>query len=149
MKEIKKILFPVDLTENFQALIPWVVTFVNKFDSALEVLFVTQDLAEFSSFHVPHVNIKSFQEEVMKAAQQKIGQVVAESFKGLPQVEAKVAVGSPADKILEAAQQGKVDLIIMGTHGRKGLERTIFGSVCEKVVRGAACPVLTLNPGKV
>ena len=48
--------------------------------------------------------------------------------------------------IIETAKKEGVDLIIMGTHGRKGLERAIFGSVCDKVVRTAPCPVLTINP---
>jgi|GEM_PF-1791395 hypothetical protein len=46
----------------------------------------------------------------------------------------------------ESARQEKIDLIIMGTKGRKGLEYTIFGSVCQKVVREASCPVVTINP---
>jgi nucleotide-binding universal stress UspA family protein len=57
-----------------------------------------------------------------------------------------VAQGAPADKIIETAKKEGVDLIIMATHGRKGIERAIFGSVCDKVVRTAPCPVLTINP---
>ena len=57
--------------------------------------------------------------------------------------------GSPADKIVETAKKEGVDLIIMGTHGRKGLERAIFGSVCDKVVRNAPCPVVTINPALI
>jgi len=57
-----------------------------------------------------------------------------------------VLVGSPAEKILELAQQENIDLIIMGAHGRKGLERVFFGSVADKVVTGAPCPVLTIHP---
>lgn len=148
MKQIKKILFPINFAENFETLLPWVSTFTDKFGATLYVLYVTQDLKEFSSFYVPHGNIQSFQEEAVKAAQQKMGAVAKEFFKQFAKVETRVAIGKPAEKILEVAKQEDVDLIIMGTHGRKGLEYTIFGSVCREVIRGAACPVVSVNPLK-
>jgi nucleotide-binding universal stress UspA family protein len=146
MKKIEKILFPIDFAENFETLLPWVSTFVNSFDATLFVLFVAQDLGDFTSFHVPHGNLQQFQEEALKAAEKKMSVTAKEEFKAFKKVEARVAQGSPAEKIIEAAQKESVDLIIMGTHGRKGIERAIFGSVCDKVVRNAPCPVLTINP---
>ncbi len=146
MKKVQKILFPIDLTEKFDALLPWVNTMVSTFDATLYVLFVTQDLANFTSFYMPHPNIQSLQEEAMQAAQQKMAAVLKEHFKDLKKVEARVVQGAPAEKILEVASKEGVDLIIMGTHGRKGLERAIFGSVCDKVVRNSKIPVLTIYP---
>lgn len=147
MKQIKKILFPIDFAEKFENMLPWVSTFIEKFDATLYVLFVAQDLSDFSSFHVPHGNIKGFQEEAFKAATQKMGTVAREFFKSFPRLETRVVVGKPAEKILDLAKQEGVDLIIMATHGRKGLEYTIFGSVCREVIRGAPCPVVSINPG--
>jgi nucleotide-binding universal stress UspA family protein len=147
MKKIEKILFPIDLAENFETLLPWVSTFVNQFEATLYVLFVAQDLADLSSFHVPHGNLQQFQEEVLSAAEKKMSATAKAEFKAFKKIEAGVAQGAPADKIIETAKKEGVDLIIMGTHGRKGLERAIFGSVCDKVVRTAPCPVLTINPG--
>jgi len=146
MKKVKKILFPIDFAEKFETLLPWVSTYVNTFDATLYVLFVAQDLTDFSSFHVPHGNLQQFQDEAMKAAKEKMSATAKEAFKTFKKVEARVAQGSPAEKIVETAKKEGVDLIIMGTHGRKGLERAIFGSVCDKVVRTAPCPVLTVNP---
>ena len=51
-----------------------------------------------------------------------------------------------AEKIVEYAGDSECDLIVMGTHGYKGLERIMFGSVADKVVKSAACPVMTINP---
>ncbi len=146
MKKIEKILFPIDFSEEFETLLPWVATFVTSFEATLYVLFVAQDLRDFSSFYVPHGNLQQFQEEALKAAQQKMSQTAKETFKAFKKVEPRVVQGSPADQIIETAKKEGVDLIIMGTHGRKGLERAIFGSVCDKVVRTAPCPVLTINP---
>jgi nucleotide-binding universal stress UspA family protein len=146
MKQIQKILFPIDFAEKFEVFLPWVQTFVEKFNATLYVLFVTQDLSGFSSFYVPHASIQSFQEEALKAAQQKMKAATQEFFKDFPKLETRVLAGPPGDKILELVKQEGIDLIIMGAHGRKGLERAIFGSVADKVVAGASCPVLTIHP---
>jgi nucleotide-binding universal stress UspA family protein len=60
-------------------------------------------------------------------------------------VDVRVADGEPADAILRMARQEKVDLIVMGTHGRTGLSHLLLGSTAEAVVRAAACPVFTVQ----
>lgn len=59
--------------------------------------------------------------------------------------EARVTVGHPADAIVQTAEALPADLIVMGTHGRTGLQHVLLGSVAEKVVRHAPCPVLTVR----
>ena len=75
-----------------------------------------------------------------------MAEAAKDQFKDFPKLETRVLMGSPAEKILELAKQENVDLIIMGAHGRKGLERVFFGSVADKVVTGALCPVMTIHP---
>jgi nucleotide-binding universal stress UspA family protein len=146
MKQVQKILFPIDFTSHFETLLPWVSTFAKKFDATVYVLFVTQDLANFSTFYVPHGNIQSFQQEAVGAAKKRMATAVQEFFKDFPKLETRVELGSAAAKILELAEKEQIDLIIMGVHGRKGLDRAIFGSVADKVVQGASCPVITIRP---
>ncbi|MGO8760711.1 MAG: universal stress protein [Desulfobaccales bacterium] len=146
MKQIKKILFPIDFTSHFESLLPWVSTFARKFDATVYVLFVAQDLANFNTFYVPHGNIQAFQEEAVESAKKRMAAAVQESFQDFPKLETRVDLGSAAGKILELAKKEKIDLIIMGAHGRKGLDRAIFGSVADKVVQGAPCPVMTIHP---
>ncbi len=146
MKEVKKILFPLDFASHFETLLPWVSTFTDKFDATLYVLFVAQDLSNFSSFYVPHGNIQEFQQEALISARKRMIAAVEEFFKKFPKLETRVELGAPAAKILEFAQKEHIDLIIMGVHGRKGLDRAIFGSVADKVVQGAPCPVITIRP---
>jgi nucleotide-binding universal stress UspA family protein len=146
MKAIEKILFPLDFAESYDTLLPWVSTFVGKFDATLYVLFVTQDLSSFASFHVPHGNIQSFQEQAEAAANKEMAATLKEHFQKFPKLESRVLTGDPAAKIMELAKKEKIDLIIMGAHGRKGLERVFFGSVADKVVTNAPCPVLTIHP---
>lgn len=146
MKQVKKIMFPIDFAENYDTLLPWVSTFVNKFGATLYVVFVTSDLSSYSTFYVPHGNIESFQKEALQAAEKKMAAVLKDHFKDFAKVESRVLMGSPAAKVLELAKQENIDLIIMGAHGRKGLERALFGSVADKVVTGALCPVMTIHP---
>jgi nucleotide-binding universal stress UspA family protein len=61
------------------------------------------------------------------------------------EVEYRVQDGDPAVEILGVAREARCDLIVMGTHGRTGLGRLLMGSVAEKVVRKAVCPVLTVK----
>ena len=60
-------------------------------------------------------------------------------------VEAIVVVGKPIEEILKVAKEKKIDLIVMGTHGRTGIPHVVIGSVAENVVRKASCPVLTVR----
>jgi len=61
-------------------------------------------------------------------------------------VRCEAYVGDPADRIVQAATEDSIDLIIMSTHGRTGLARTVFGSVAETVMRHAPCPVMVVRP---
>jgi nucleotide-binding universal stress UspA family protein len=65
---------------------------------------------------------------------------------GVTELHHKVFMGDVGEKIVEYANEIEADLIVMGTHGYKGLEKIMFGSVADKVVRSAACPVMTINP---
>ena len=76
-------------------------------------------------------------------AQTQLRDLVANAFQGAWNVE--VALGHPADTIVRVAQDRGVDLIVMATHGRTGLQHVLLGSVAEKVVRLAPCPVLTIK----
>ena len=64
---------------------------------------------------------------------------------GVP-ARAVVTTGLPWEEILRAARDEQADVIVMGTHGRTGLDRVLLGSVTERVVRQSACPVLTIRP---
>ncbi|HYD52207.1 MAG TPA: universal stress protein [Gemmatimonadaceae bacterium] len=65
---------------------------------------------------------------------------------GAPLVNVETVVGEPAAEILTYARERKLDLLVLGTHGRTGLEHALMGSVAERVVRKARCPVLTVHP---
>jgi len=66
-----------------------------------------------------------------------------------PNFQKRVVSGDTVDEILKVIESEDIDLLIMGTHGRKGLDHTIFGSVAEKVVKKSPSPVLVINPYKI
>jgi nucleotide-binding universal stress UspA family protein len=64
---------------------------------------------------------------------------------GIKKGMSKLVTGAPAEQIMRQARRWRADLIVMGTHGRSGFGRTFMGSVADRVLRGAACPVLTVR----
>ena len=140
--EIRKILVPVDFSDNSKKVLDAAVFLAEKCDAAIYVVFVVQTFEDYSGFFVPHMPMIQFEEELVKSAEQKMGMFVE-----CGDVAAtKVLTGDVAEEIVGFARQEKIDMIVMGTHGYKGLEKVMFGSVADKVVRSASCPVLTINP---
>jgi nucleotide-binding universal stress UspA family protein len=146
MEQVQKILFPIDFSESSEQYIPWVVTLAKTFEATVYLISVTPDMSSFATFYAPHASIKGFQKEIMEGAEKKMKEFIALHLKGLPKVETRLPTGKADEKILEVAKQEKVDMIIMGSHGRTGLERTIFGSIAEKVIKNSPCPVLVIRP---
>ncbi|RUM87759.1 MAG: universal stress protein [Thermodesulfatator sp.] len=145
MVEIKTILFPVDFTEASEKVARYARFFAEKFGAKLLVLYVVEDLMKYAGFYVPHAALEKMEKDLFEGAQKRMGEFVEQNFSNM-EVEPLVSSGEVAEKICEMAREKGADLIIMGTHGRKGLEKALFGSVAEKVVKTAPCPVLTINP---
>ena len=145
MRSIKKILFPVDLSKVSPKIAPYVHEMTAKFGAEIHVLFVARILQHFTSIYVPHPSVGKFEAEIVEGAKRKLQEFVKETFPG-GSCRAHVVLGDAAEEILSYAEAEEIDLIIMGTHGRKGIERIIFGSVAERVVKKSPIPVLTVNP---
>jgi nucleotide-binding universal stress UspA family protein len=142
--EIKKVLVPVDFSENSKKILEAAGYFSGICQAELHVVFVVQSFDDYSGFFVPHMPIAKFEEEMVQAAEQKMDNFLV----GNKNIEAKVLVGDVAEEIIRHAEESGMGMIVMGTHGYKGLEKVMFGSVAEKVVRSSPCPVLTINPYK-
>jgi nucleotide-binding universal stress UspA family protein len=149
MKEFKKILFPVDLSESSPKLVPYVLTMAEKFGSEICLLFVGRVLDHFTSIYVPHPSIDKFENEVIEGAKKRLQEFKEEHFQAFADTKAVVLSGDIAEEILNYIKSEGFDLVIMGTHGRKGLEKVVFGSIAERVAKGSTAPVLLLNPHKI
>lgn len=148
MKDVKKILVPVDFSENSKKIIKSAVYVAGKFQASLAVVFVVQSFEDYSGFFVPHMPISQFEEEMVQSAERKMESFLDENLEESVAHEATVLSGDVAEEIVSYAQIQGVDMIVMGTHGYKGFEKILFGSVAEKVVKTAYCPVMTINPYK-
>ena len=142
--EVNKVLVPVDFSENSKKILEAAGYFSGKCQAQLHVVFVVQSFDDYSGFFVPHMPVAKFEEEMVQAAEEKMVNFLA----GQKNIESKVLVGDVAEEIIHHAEESAIDMIIMGTHGYKGIEKVLFGSVAEKVVKTASCPVLTINPYK-
>jgi nucleotide-binding universal stress UspA family protein len=86
-------------------------------------------------------------QELADGAQRHLDEWRDEAVKlGAPEVEVVKAVGEPAAEIVSYAREQAMDLLVLGSHGRTGLEHALMGSVAERVVRKSRCPVLTVRP---
>ncbi len=149
MKEFKKILFPVDLSESSPKLVPYVTTMAEKFGAEIHLLFVARVFQYFSGIYVPHPSISKFEDEIVEGAKKRLKEFTEEYFSDFPETKAEVVPGDISEEILKYTGSKGIDLLILGTHGRKGLEKVVFGSVAERVAKASPVPVLLVNPYKV
>jgi nucleotide-binding universal stress UspA family protein len=146
LEDVKKILVPVDFSDNAQKLLRAAANVATKFGAELVCIFVVQSFEDYSGFFVPHMPVIQFQEEMQASATSKMEAFLADNLPPGLANSSKILVGDVGEEIVNFAAQEKIDMIVMGTHGYKGLERVLFGSVATQVVKTASCPVLTINP---
>lgn len=146
MKTFKKILFPVDLSDVSQQIAPWVIMMAKKFEAQICILFVVRSFEYLNSFQLAKPEIDNFTLSFIKGAEKTIKEFVDDNFKEYPCFKNEILNGDPAEKILDYITSEGIDLVIMGTHGRKGINHILFGSVAERVVKNSVVPVLTVNP---
>ncbi|MBU1274876.1 MAG: universal stress protein [Proteobacteria bacterium] len=149
MAQIKNILYPVDFTEHHAKVLPLLKELVEKLGATLHTLHVVEDLGHYASFFVPHPSLDQMESDLKSGAQRKMDEFVNRHFADMAGVTAAVVNGDPSSEVIKYAQEKDIDLIVTATHGRKGLEHAIFGSVAENIVRNSPVPVMTINPYKL
>ena len=149
MKTFKKILFPVDLSEVSLKVVPLVASMAKQFHAEIHLLFVARNLGYFSDLDLEPTFINEFENNIIQGAERRIEIFSEAHFKKYPNCKTLVVLGDAAEEIIKYVESKGVDLIIMGTHGRKGIDRIFFGSVAEKVIKMSPVPVLSTNPYRV
>jgi nucleotide-binding universal stress UspA family protein len=143
MIRLKKILVPTDFSPCSQAAVRHGFELARTFDATVHLLHVVKDpntSAWVQGFPIPVVEIlEHFQEE----ARNRLLASVRESDRSRVVVSCPIA--APVAEILRYAQDESIDLIVMGTHGRGFVAHALIGSIAERVVRRAPCPVLTVR----
>ena len=146
MSPFKKILCPVDLSDVSPKIAPYVVSMAEKYDAEVFLLFIARLFKYYANIYVPAVSISSFEDALCQGAQKGLDEFAEEFFRDVPKLFKEVVAGYPGQEIVKYAEKNEMDLIIIGTHGRKGLDSILFGSVAEYVVKNSSVPVMSVNP---
>jgi nucleotide-binding universal stress UspA family protein len=150
MITIQNVLVPIDFSEPSEAALRFGHTLAAQFGATLHVLHVVEDLALKTITAEGFVSyMPDLQREIEEAAQTRLKTTVAGltagSGKAVKVVTSLVTSNTTAESIGAAAKAAQIDVIVIGTHGRSGVSRLLLGSVAERVVRTAPCPVLTVH----
>lgn len=141
----KKILCPLDFSEFTKEVVAYAADIAKRYRAELHVLHVIPNLTYFTpyeSFLTPENLVaieKNIQDEVDRDFKKVLGTVDID-------VRKAVRTGVAFVEIIDYAKTEGIDLIVMGTHGRSGIEHILIGNVAEKVVRKSPCPVMTIRP---
>lgn len=144
------VLIPTDGSEAAAAALDHAIELAKRYDARLHTLYVVdaaayETVAESGAFAThetgPEIIVEAL-EDAGQAATERIESAAADENLD---VVAEVRQGTPEDDILAYADERDIDLVVMGTHGRDGLDRVLLGSVTERVVRNSSVPVLTVR----
>ena len=163
--QIKKILVPIDYSDDAHEALQWGANLAQQYGAQLLLLhvipkaveevfrhdpgwepllsFFDPDTATERGLHPPEPIII----DLVESARDELAVFAHEVIDETVPMGMKIAVGKPAEEILRVAQEQGIDLIVMGRHGRTGLRHALLGSVSERVVRTAPCPVFTVRVG--
>ena len=145
MISLKQILVPTDFSDASQVAVRYGRALAEAFGSSIHLLHVLEDpfiYAPVSEGYVPPLN---FYEDMERAASDRLEQVLDATDRAKLRAQLVLQKGSPFVEIIRYARAQNTDLIVMGTHGRGPIAHMLLGSVAERVVRKAPCPVLTVR----
>jgi nucleotide-binding universal stress UspA family protein len=149
MSAIRRILVPVDFSEPSRIALEYAAELARGFGAKLDVLHVWEAPTFIApgSFVAMGNSGMELVEMVRTSADSALDDFVSSARRrGLEIAAARTEMGHPAHAITEAAARGGYDLLVLGTHGRSGMSHILLGSVAERVLRHAPCPVLTVPP---
>lgn len=144
MISIKNILCPIDYSVYSEKALKYAIEFAEKYNAKLYLMHVL-DIRIYDITDPELYNVNVIDKETINKLRERLHKCISEDTRKNIEVETIVIEGVPFAEIIKKARECKVDLIVLGTHGRTGLSHAIMGSVAEKVVRKAPCPVLTIR----
>ncbi len=143
MITLKKILCPIDHSDCSKEALKYAVSFAMKDNAKLYLLHVV-DIRSFNE-SIDAISKQMLDEETLNQLRSKLLDCIPGEIREDMDVEANVVQGIPFTEIISSAKANDIDMIVIGTHGRTGIVHMMMGSVSEKVVRKAHCPVLAVR----
>ncbi len=145
MKPFTKILSAIDFSENSECAFDYALTLANQFNAELTIMHVINEPVDLRGFYVPHISFEQLEKEIEESAVKMMETFCSSKLGSFSNYKTEIVTGIPCDEIVAEAVKIDASLIVLGTHGRTGLDRILFGSTAERVVRSANCPVLTVR----
>lgn len=144
--EIKKILFPTDFSEGSSYALQFANDMARRYGAKLYLLHVIYDVVRVGGWFVPHASLDEMYKDVEKGAKKEMDRYALEELRGYKDVERHVVRGVAHEEIVKFAKDNRIDLIIIGSTIKKGVERVLFGGTATPVARHSSCPVLIVKP---
>jgi nucleotide-binding universal stress UspA family protein len=143
---VTRMLVPVDFSDCSLDALEYGALIAQRSKASLKLLHVLEPVSYGLDFTLPHMaQRESSKTTIMKRLSDLVSTLTSLGLAS----DCLMSGGLPADSILDAARAQSVDVIVMGTHGRRGLSHALFGSVAESVLRRSSCPVLTVRSPKL
>lgn len=147
MPHVTKIVCSVDLSDHSERVVSWAMDIAREYECPVALVSVVEDFFPYTQLYksLQDVGVAKAMDDVRAEIERELeGFVSAHREAGIT-VETSVRTGHPDREIVKAAEELGADLIVIGSHGRTGVEHALLGSVAEKVLRKAQCPVLTVK----
>jgi nucleotide-binding universal stress UspA family protein len=147
---IRRILVPLDFSPSADQALSYARAFAIDFGASLHLVHVVEDRLLSSPWpnEVYQGSLYGLRERLIKEAEKRLSDCASSVRTNGLRVTLDVLIGAPSHTIVDTANDLDADLIVMGTHGRTGISHLFIGSVAERVVRHAACPVLVVGSRK-
>lgn len=145
MKPFEKILTAIDFSENSEFAFEYALTMAKQFNAELTVMHVINEPVDLRGFYVPHISFEQLEKEIEEGAIKMMENFCSSRLASFQNFKTAIVSGIPYDEITRKADEIGASLIVLGTHGRTGLDHILFGSTAERVVRSANCPVMTIR----
>ncbi len=142
---IRRIIFPVDLSDFSSSIVPQVISLAEKFGAEIHIVAILEYSGPIGAAYSFRAS-SDLPETTRMSAEQKLLEFERESFINYRNVKRILLFGRPADRILDYISSAEADLVVMATHRRSEIARTLLGSVADEVIRKSPVPVMSINP---
>ncbi|PLX89768.1 MAG: universal stress protein [Desulfuromonas sp.] len=145
MKKFSTILVAIDFSDSSDNAFQAAMMLAREFSAKLLILHVINEPVDLRGFYVPHISFDKLEEEIEEGAKKLMETFCRQHVKEFERYATFIDPGIPYETIIKRAADEGADLIVIGTHGRTGLDHVLFGSTAEKVVRKSPLPVMTVR----